>query len=80
MIPTTAVRRSTTPRAQDSDGGELALLLTDADHHEGPSMMPPRSLPSPRADGMTRPATRTKAEVQINLQARTTITEERGTR
>jgi hypothetical protein len=59
----------------------MERIDVSVDHlHEGPSMMPPWSLPSSRADGMTRPATRTKAEVQISLRARTTITEARGTR
>jgi hypothetical protein len=43
-------------------------------------MMPPWSLPSSRADGMTRLATRSNAEAQISLRVRTTITEERRTR
>ena len=37
---------------------------------EGPSMMPPWSLPSSRADGMARPATLTTADVQVSIAGR----------
>jgi hypothetical protein len=50
------------------------------DPPEGPSMMPPWSLPSSRADGMARPATLTKADGQVSLQARTEITDKPTTR
>jgi hypothetical protein len=42
--------------------------------------MPPCYLPSPRAEGMARPATLTREDVQVSMQARTEIPHEPGTR